>query len=204
MTELTVRNNHNISAGDLPEQTTLDALDGRMLDLERLAARDHWDATLYGIKKPALLELLNRAVEQSPGLRRDALDAAQPATKTEIAMHLAALMKSVPYDGGRGEAEFFGRQLIEDVGSLQPTITGLALACRNIRRTSKFIPSIAEFLEALSSAEYRIKAVPTRLDRLERDRNDLLAEIAESERLARLKAERAARAPVALPNETAD
>src|SRR6266851_3245419 len=70
------------------------------------------------------------------------------ATKIEIANHLALLLKSFP-NAGKDDATVFGRMLCEDVAAQQPTIGGLEAACRHLRRTNRFIPVIAEVLEAL-------------------------------------------------------
>ncbi len=75
-----------------------------------------------------------------------------PASKVQIANHLALLLKSFP-NAGKDNAEVFGRMLCEDVGAQQPTIGALEAACRVLRRTSRFIPTIAEALEALTAAE---------------------------------------------------
>jgi hypothetical protein len=75
-----------------------------------------------------------------------------PASKVQIANHLALLLKSFP-NAGKDNAEVFGRMLCEDVGAQQPTIGALEAACRVLRRTSRFIPTISEALAALAEAE---------------------------------------------------
>lgn len=75
-----------------------------------------------------------------------------PATKAQIASHLAVLLKSFP-NGGKDDAQVFGRMLCEDVGAQAPTIGGIEAACRNLRRTKNFIPTISETLAALAEAE---------------------------------------------------
>jgi hypothetical protein len=76
----------------------------------------------------------------------------KPATKIEIANHLALLLKSFP-NAGKDNAEFFGRMLAEDVGAQQPTRGGIEAACRALRQGCRFIPTISETLEALVKAE---------------------------------------------------
>jgi hypothetical protein len=81
-----------------------------------------------------------------------ALDAlSRPATKVEIAQHLAVMLKSFP-NSGNTDREAFARILAEDVGASQPSIGVLELACRNLRRSARFIPTINETLEALAGA----------------------------------------------------
>jgi hypothetical protein len=80
------------------------------------------------------------------------LDAlSRPATKVEIAQHLAVMLKSFP-NSGNTDREAFARILAEDVGASQPSIGVLELACRNLRRNARFIPTINETLEALAGA----------------------------------------------------
>jgi hypothetical protein len=77
---------------------------------------------------------------------------AQPASKMDIAKQLAILVKCYP-NAGNADAEIYGRLLIEDVAAMQPAIGDLEAACRNLRRTSKFIPAISEVLEAIADAK---------------------------------------------------
>jgi hypothetical protein len=75
-----------------------------------------------------------------------------PASKVQIATQTALLLKSFP-NAGKDNAEIFGRTLCQDVGSQAPTTGGLEAACRKLRRTCNFIPTIAEVLAALAEAE---------------------------------------------------
>jgi hypothetical protein len=81
-----------------------------------------------------------------------------PASKTQIASHLAVLLKSFP-NGGKDDAQVFGRMLCEDVGAQAPTVGGIEAACRQLRRTSRFIPTISEVLEALAEVEAQQRKV---------------------------------------------
>jgi hypothetical protein len=47
----------------------------------------------------------------------------------------------------------FARLLVSDVGALQPSRGAIDAACRRLRRTFKFLPSIAEVCEAIDFAE---------------------------------------------------
>ena len=72
-----------------------------------------------------------------------------------------------------------GRMLCEDVGAQQPTIGALEAACRELRRTSRFIPAISEVLTALAAAEEsQIKIIST-LSSLPEARRKLVTWIAE-------------------------
>ena len=72
------------------------------------------------------------------------------ATRQEIAEHLAVLLKA--FDVGKADLEGRARILAEDVGASEPSVGVLELACRNLRRTAKFLPSIAEVFTALKEA----------------------------------------------------
>lgn len=102
----------------------------------------------------------------------------KPATKIEIANHLALLLKSFP-NGGKDNAEVFGRMLCEDVAAQQPTTGGLEAACRQLRRTCRFIPTIAETLAALAEAEASQRQIVRTLSSFPEHRQKLLARIAD-------------------------
>ena len=77
------------------------------------------------------------------------------ATEREIAEQLALLLKAYP-NAGSADGEIFGAMLIEDVVGVQPSIGDIQEACRYLRRTSKFLPTISEVLDSLVEArEYR-------------------------------------------------
>jgi hypothetical protein len=98
-----------------------------------------------------------RGLAQEPEESRQAIVAelealSRPAAKAEIAQHLAVMLQSFP-NAGNANREIFVRVLAEDVGASQPSIGVLELACRNLRRTARFMPTINETLEALAEAE---------------------------------------------------
>ncbi|WP_439925300.1 hypothetical protein [Nitrobacter sp. JJSN] len=72
---------------------------------------------------------------------------ARRATELEIAQCLALLLKAFPNASG-ADGEIFGATLIEDVVSAKPAIGDIQEACKYLRRTSKFVPTIAQVLEA--------------------------------------------------------
>jgi hypothetical protein len=100
----------------------------------------------------------------------------KPATKIEIANHLALLLKSFP-NAGKDNAEVFGRMLCEDVAAQQPTAGGLEAACRQLRRTCRFIPTIAEVLEALDKAEGTQRQIIRTLSSFPEHRRKIIAQI---------------------------
>jgi len=124
-----------------------------------------------------------RQSSQAAGYALKLLSAMQrPATCREVREHLAILMGCLA--GSKADAEVFGRMLVIDVGALSPSIGALEAACRNLRRTSTFTPSIAEVLQALTEAEKQLTGARWRLEQLPR----LIAE-AESRLQQRLRAD---------------
>jgi hypothetical protein len=83
---------------------------------------------------------------------------AKPATKLQIAHCLALLLKSFP-NAGAADAEVYGGMLVQDVAAAQPAIGDIEETCRHIRRTSRFLPTIAEVLETLADAKERRKSI---------------------------------------------
>jgi hypothetical protein len=97
---------------------------------------------------------------------------AAPATKTEIAKHLALLVKSFP-NAGSADCEVYGRMLIEDVAADLPAIGDIEDACRQIRRTCRFLPTIAEVIEAIRVAKSRRRAQAGRITELIESKEEL-------------------------------
>jgi hypothetical protein len=62
------------------------------------------------------------------------------------------LLVSFP-NAGEIDREAYMRVLMEDVADIQPSIGDLEAACRNLRRTLKFIPAISEMMAALDLAK---------------------------------------------------
>lgn len=103
-----------------------------------------------------------------------------PASKVEIANHLAVLLKSFPNGGKDDGAQVFGRMLCEDVGAQEPTIGGLEAACRQLRRTCRFIPTIAEVLAALTEVEEQQRKCIDAIANLPEHRERLAARVQEN------------------------
>lgn len=79
----------------------------------------------------------------------------RPATKSDIAKHLAILIGSFP--GKPSNPSVFGRILCEDVGALSPSVLALDITCRQLRRTATFLPTIAEIIPVLTRNELMVK-----------------------------------------------
>jgi hypothetical protein len=131
-------------------------------------ADDETAAALYAAEKwqaGGALETLKRQLEE--------LD--KPATRDAIGAELLLLTCAFPNVGSR-DLKVFGKLLAEDVAAAAPSHVALHLACRRLRRTSRFLPTIAETLEALAqetkkidSAKWRIENLPRVIDRVRRE-----------------------------------
>jgi hypothetical protein len=73
------------------------------------------------------------------------------ATVAQIRYELGKLLAAFPT---KDELKAFAALLLEEVLSEQPSQLMLAMACREVRRNSKFRPSIAEVLEALDEVAW--------------------------------------------------
>lgn len=73
-----------------------------------------------------------------------------PATKADIAYEVAKLAEAFPLAGKRDLANF-AALMCEDVDDKAPTVAGLRHAMKAIRRTSKFLPSIAEVMQRIDA-----------------------------------------------------
>jgi hypothetical protein len=103
-------------------------------------------------------------MDRPGGNKLEKLQAAgRTASERETAEQLALLLKAYP-NAGSADREIFGALLIEDVASMQPAIGDIHEACRWLRRTSRFLPTIAEVIEALSLAQEQrltwIRSIP--------------------------------------------
>jgi hypothetical protein len=79
----------------------------------------------------------------------------KPAGEELAAKHLALLVGSFP-SAKPGDADVYGTFLIEEVLSTNPSVGAIEDGCRYLRRTSTFLPSIAEVVRAIQSAEDRL------------------------------------------------
>jgi hypothetical protein len=91
-----------------------------------------------------------------------------PATRYEIAKHLAGLVLSFP-NARPPSPELYSRALAEEVSSLRPTLWALEFACRKLRRELDFPPTVAEVVEAVRGVEDLLKGCLKRLLTLEAD-----------------------------------
>jgi hypothetical protein len=77
------------------------------------------------------------------------LTSRRPAQSQEIKRQLQTLIGSFP-NSSRQDLALYGVALLEDVVAEQPAVSALTNACRHLRRTARFVPTISEVLEALA------------------------------------------------------
>jgi hypothetical protein len=91
----------------------------------------------------------------------------RPATRDEIAKHVAALLGC--FSINRAEVRLFTKMLILDIEAAQPSAVALERGLTRVRRTAKFTPSIGEVLDAIRGADepFRV-ALKTATDLIEK------------------------------------
>lgn len=110
----------------------------------------------------------------------------RPAAEKEIAAGLALLLKAFP-NVGKDDGAAFGRLLLEDVISQKPSVGALEAGCAHVRRTSRFLPSIAEVLEAVQTAQNSLGVVLERLADVDEMRNRLESSLQEGSKVVRIQ-----------------
>jgi hypothetical protein len=87
-------------------------------------------------------------------IEADLHEAGRPATAQETKRQLQVLIGSFP-NSGRNDLAIFGVALLEDVCEEKPGIAALTNACRSLRRTGKFVPTISEVLSMIKRETQR-------------------------------------------------
>lgn len=151
-------------AGALAIVAKVNELGPRLIDAERFGGREQ-------AKIVEEAEALQAAVSAASGV---IAAAERPATTREIAVTLGRLLKAFP-NAGKADVETFGELLVGDVIDVRPSIAAVVQGCTKLRRTCKFLPNIAEVLEALRevddgirAARLRREAMPARVAELRR------------------------------------
>jgi hypothetical protein len=91
-----------------------------------------------------------------------------PATMRDLGPELARLVGAFP-NAGRNDLAIYATMLAEDVAAARPTRDAVSAACRRLRRSSKFLPTISEILETLGQSQLELN-----------ERMDLLAKLPEA------------------------
>jgi hypothetical protein len=119
--------------------------------------------------------------------------------RQEVAKQVALLIGAYP-NGNPADPEIFVRMLIDDIVAAGPTFVVLQAACHKVRRSSRFLPTIAELLEAIEEAEDewtpRFCAIHVGIDQVRENAEKLRAEVTaevekrEAAKLAHIEAEK--------------
>jgi chromosome segregation ATPase len=121
----------------------------------------------------------------------------RPADESSIRQQIAFLLGSFPASTAP-DPQIYARAMIAEVSAAQPSLIALDTMCRELRRTLKWPPSIAEVLDGLKEAEAlwsnrysRLQALPkcraNAIAKLTDERNRLAAE--QEEKRARIQTE---------------
>jgi hypothetical protein len=89
----------------------------------------------------------------------------QPASELELQSHLAVLVGSFP-NAPKSDLTIYGAALLEDVADMKPSRYAIMRACRQLRRTTRFLPIISEVLEAVREVEGALGALQDQIDGL--------------------------------------
>lgn len=130
----------------------INALGPRLIDAERLG----WREQAKIIEEAETLQAAVSAASEAIA------EAERPATTREIAVALGRLLKAFP-NAGKADVATFGEMLVEDVVAARPSIAAVVQGCTKLRRTCKFLPTIAEVLEAIREVDDGIRASKMRL-----------------------------------------
>jgi hypothetical protein len=89
----------------------------------------------------------------------------QPASELELQSHLAVLAGSFP-NAPKSDLTIYGAALLEDVADMKPSRYAIMRACRQLRRTTRFLPTISEVLEAVREVERELGDLQDRINGL--------------------------------------
>jgi hypothetical protein len=165
-----------------PVAKVLDVLDEIHDDLNR-------SMPVHGQNMSLAEQLAERALPHVQSMKAALAETMKPASPSETQNQLAVLVACFPNAPKDTPLEVYGAALRADVEDAQPSRGALALACRNLRRDSRFLPTISEVLDALEVAETRLRHAAYRLDDVPRIVERRRAEI---ERVKREHAQRVA------------
>ena len=90
---------------------------------------------------------------------------AVPLPDRDLALMVAELVASFPPRPGQ-DLRIFGRMMAQDVATARPSRAALAGACRQLRASCTFLPSIKEVLDAVEAQKATCAARATLLERL--------------------------------------
>ena len=97
-----------------------------------------------------------RLLANASALGSTLVEAVERETADAISRQLDAFTSAWP-NASRGDLAGYGLHLVLDVADRAPCRYALRSALRELRQTSKFLPSIAEVLTALDAAQARVR-----------------------------------------------
>lgn len=157
----------HLPALDLPVPTGVprrpfDDLALRSAELVGSLHRHAWNPRLtLGEAIPAAELLLSACASQSSALRH----ALEPMPREDLKRATIDLLTAWP-NASRGDLAGYGAQLVRDVLERQPCRYAVREGFRKLRHTSRFLPAIAEVIDALDEAQSRIRDFSARLTQL--------------------------------------
>ncbi|MBA2689987.1 MAG: hypothetical protein H0U63_04210 [Burkholderiales bacterium] len=128
---------------------------------------------------PELLARIDQAIKLVEQQRAVIQGAAAPAARGSVGGYLALLMKAYT-NSGMQDSKVFGRLMLEDVMSMEPTIAAVEIACRQWRRSSKFLPAISELLVEVKAAKSQVDNTVEFIERLPALRERIARDLGES------------------------
>jgi hypothetical protein len=141
-----------------------------------------WYARPCGrVRAESYLDDLDAILPEAKAVLAELQAAARPASDLEIGKHLGVLVKCFP-NTGTADRETYGSVLVLDVIAAQPSISDVEAACRMLRQTSNFMPTIAEVLTALHVEKQRREGTIRGVAHIVNYDRDRLVKEAEEER----------------------
>ncbi len=106
-----------------------------------------------------------RLLARASALGGTLAEAVERETPDAISRQLDAFTSAWP-NASRGDLAGYGLHLVLDVAERQPCRYALRSALRELRQTSRFLPSIAEVLTALDTTQARVRDTVWHLEQL--------------------------------------
>jgi hypothetical protein len=162
----------------LPAPTDLERIEIGSRKLTDIFRKSHDSGDVKSQRR--LVADIEAAMETLPALKQQLASIMRQATKKELADNLSVLRIAFPNAKAAGDG--FSRVLIERVAAKQPHYGALDWAVRQLIDHSNFMPTIAETLQALASAQERVDFAQVLSTRLPALRDEMAGRLAETQR----------------------
>lgn len=147
----------------MPAPSRLESLLGEINPIALRCIETRW--RLCASELRSLADDVERAVISANQQYTDVFKLLVPATPDEISQRLLMFVSAWPNASGADLAGY-GAQLIGDVVEIQPCRYALGEALKKLRRTSRFLPSIAELVIELLHVQKRASNLSSSMKRL--------------------------------------